>query len=299
MVWKGHFLSTSWGTGHDHLYLRLIIIMWFSVHKEEAPRQGSGAAKASCSVPFCERVRQIASGFSRKGCELAPLIAFVGCDGAGKSTVSEAILSWMRESRPTELCHLGIQSKTIGEALVKLPLVGQYIERMIALNSKRGNNAQEASNEGPTTLAAVAIYLLSLRRWYRYQKMMALRRKGIAVVADRYPQVAVPRMKIDGPGLASVPCHNAVIRFLARREKALYAYMTSYRPDIVIRLNVDLETAYARKPDHRYESLAIKIAAVPQLEYQGAPIADLDSREPLADVIAQAKQAIASRLADR
>lgn len=274
--------------------------MRFSIYKkEELPRQKFGAARTSCFVPFCESVRQVVSRLSGESRELAPLIAVVGCDGAGKSTVSDAIVSWMRESRPTEVCHLGIQSKTIGQALVKLPLVGRHIEHMIALNSKRGGNAQEIISQGPSTLAAVAIYLLSLRRWYRYQKMMVLRRKGISIVADRYPQVAVPKMKIDGPGLSAVPYRNAIVHFLARREKALYAYMTSYRPDLVIRLNVDLETAYARKPDHSYESLAIKIAAVPQLEYQGAFILDLDSREPLEDVIAKAKKAIASRLADR
>jgi len=259
--------------------------MWFSIHSSKS---------------LCERFSQIIPGCSRKHRQLGPLIAFVGCDGAGKSTVSEAILSWMRESQTTEACHLGIQSKTLGQSLVKLPLVGRYIERKIALHSTNGSSTKKSSQQdlGPTTLTAVATYLLSLRRWYRYQKMMALRCKGVAIVADRYPQVAVPKMKIDGPGLTGVPCRNAFIRFLARREKTLYAYMTSYRPDIVIRLNVDLETAYARKPDHQYESLAIKIAAVPQLEYQGAPIVDLDSKEPLKKVIAQAKQAITSCLAN-
>jgi thymidylate kinase len=230
---------------------------------------------------------------------LAPLIAFVGCDGAGKSTVSDAILSWMQASRMTESCHLGIQSKSLGEALVKLPLIGKKFERLIAANTPRGNPRQEQEGEGPTTLAAIAIFLLSLRRWRRYQKMMALRRNGVAIVADRFPQVAVPKMKIDGPGLAASKYRNGFIRFLAQREKALYSYMVSYRPDLVIRLNVDLETAFARKPDHRYESLALKIAQVPMLEYQGAPILDLDSREPLGDVIAQAKQAISSCMANR
>lgn len=51
--------------------------------------------------------------------KLAPLIAFVGCDGAGKSIVSDAVVTWMKESRDTQSCHLGIQSKSLGEALVK------------------------------------------------------------------------------------------------------------------------------------------------------------------------------------
>ncbi|AMB88083.1 nucleoside triphosphate hydrolase [Pseudomonas agarici] len=126
--------------------------------------------------------------------------------------------------------------------------------------------------------------------------MMVLRRRGIAVVADRFPQIAVASMKIDGPGLLKVKHRNGFVRFLAGCERLLYAYMVSYRPDLVIRLNVDLETAFARKPDHRYESLALKVASVPQLEYQGAPIVDLDSRLALEEVVAQAKAAVSLHL---
>ena len=228
--------------------------------------------------------------------KLAPLIAFVGCDGAGKSTVSDAVVTWMKESRDTQSCHLGIQSKSLGEALVKWPLVGPAIGRLIVANSARGNPSFRNGERGPSTLAAVAIFLLSVRRWRRYQKMMVLRRNGIAVVADRFPQITVANIKIDGPGLLKVKHRNEFVRFLAGCERTLYAYMISYRPDLVIRLNVDLETAFARKPDHRYESLALKIASVPQLEYQGAPILDLDSSLPLEEVIARVKAAVSLHL---
>ncbi|WP_277963996.1 nucleoside triphosphate hydrolase [Pseudomonas sp. RIT-To-2] len=232
---------------------------------------------------------------------LAPVIAFVGCDGAGKTTVSDAILAWMRESRPTESCHLGIQSKALGEKLVALPVVGGLFKRLIASNAPKPAAtvaALEQPPEPPRTLAAVAILGLSLRRWRRYQAMMALRRSGVAVIADRFPQIAVANMKIDGPGLTGVPHRNALVRGLAACERLLYCYMVSYRPDIVIRLNVDLDTAYRRKPDHRYVSLASKIALVPRLEYQGSPIIDLDSTRPLAEVIAQAKLEISACLAN-
>lgn len=233
---------------------------------------------------------------------LAPVIAFVGCDGAGKTTVSDAILAWMRESQPTESCHLGIQSKALGEKLMALPLVGRGFKRLIASNTPQKAESVAAINrppEAPRTLAALAILGLSIRRWRRYQNMMALRRSGVAVIADRFPQIAVANMKIDGPGLAGVPHRNALVRCLAAWERLLYCYMVSYRPDVVIRLNVDLETAYQRKPDHRYVSLATKIALVPQLEYQGSPIIDLDSTRPLAEVIAQAKREITARLDQR
>jgi thymidylate kinase len=231
--------------------------------------------------------------------ELAPLIAFVGCDGAGKSTVSEAVLGWMQETRRTQSCHLGIQSKALGEAMMKWPLVGTSIGRLIARHAPRDKPSPKQNAEGPGTLAAFAMFLLSVRRWRRYRHMMALRRNGVAVIADRFPQIAVPNLKVDGPGLAGVHQRNGFVRFLARREKALYAHMTRHRPDLVIRLNVDIETAFARKPDHRYESLVMKIAHVSKLEYQGAPILDLDSRLPLSEVIAQAKAAVARSLTQR
>jgi len=233
---------------------------------------------------------------------LAPVIAFVGCDGAGKTTVSDAILAWMRESGRTESCHLGIQSKALGEKLVALPIIGGLLKRVIASNTPPAvvpAKAARGSVKAPSTLAAAAIFLLSIRRWRRYQNMMNLRRQGVAVIADRFPQIAVSNMKIDGPGLSGVPHRNALVRWLAQCERLLYCYMVSYRPDVVIRLNVDLETAYKRKPDHRYASLATKIALVPQLEYQGSVIIDLDSTQPLDDVIARAKQAISAQLLQR
>jgi hypothetical protein len=50
-------------------------------------------------------------------------------------------------------------------------------------------------------------------------------------------------------------------------------------PALVIRLNVDAETAHARKPDHKLASLREKIAGWPHLRFNGAHILDLDARE--------------------
>src|SRR3546814_8386178 len=75
--------------------------------------------------------------------------------------------------------------------------------------------------------------------------------------------------------------------------------MTSYRPDLVIRLNVDLNTACARKPDHDRESLARKIASTPLLLFNGAHIVDIDANQPLAEVLALSMEAVATVLAVR
>ena len=215
---------------------------------------------------------------------LAPLIAIVGSDGSGKSTVGEILLAWMRETRPTELHHLGKQTGNIGRAIARWPLVGGRLDKTIA---KKAGGARDPG--GPGAFTAAIIYAFSMRRVHRFKRMLAHRRRGIAIIADRFPQTAVPG-PMDGLGLAGAT--RGLPRLLGRRERAHYDWMEQFRPELVIRLNVDLATALARKPDHRPSSLQTKVADVPRLTFNGAPILDLDSTKPLDQVIEQAKAAI-------
>jgi hypothetical protein len=75
--------------------------------------------------------------------------------------------------------------------------------------------------------------------------------------------------------------------------------MTSYRPNLVIRLNVDLDTACARKPDHVRRKLQKKIEVVPLLKFNGAPIVEIDSIQPLEQVLAEAREAVTCFLTQR
>ena len=228
------------------------------------------------------------------GDNLGPLIAIVGSDGSGKSTVGEALLAWLRESREVEMCHLGKQTGNVGRWLRKLPLVGAGVDRQLL---KKADSVRE--DRGPDALSALVIYHLSMRRVRRFRRMMAIRRTGVTILADRYPQTAVPSPKMDGTHFNAGNPRSRLARILGRRERVLYDWMASYPPDLVIRLNVDLATAFARKPDHRYASLAAKIEQVPLLAYNGAPILDIDSTQPLAAVLQQAKVGVARALAMR
>ena len=218
---------------------------------------------------------------------LAPLIAIVGTDGSGKSTVADALLAWMREQRPSALHHLGKQTGHIGRAIAQWPLVGRRLDRTIVRKAGVAPNSK-----GPDTLGAIVIFAFSMRRVRRFRRMLADRRRGIAILADRFPQTAVPG-PMDGLGLSRA-APTGLPRLLARRERAHYEWMEQYKPDLVLRLNVDLATALARKPDHRPSSLETKINDVPRLTFNGAPIVDLDATLPLAEVLAQAKAAIAT-----
>ena len=227
---------------------------------------------------------------------LAPLIAIIGCDGSGKSTVSEEILNWVQGYGPAVAAHLGKQSGNIGRAIAQLPMIGSLLDKFIA--RKTDSTRAQREKKTPGLLVALIIYAFSIRRLRRFKRMMAQRHQGLIIVTDRYPQLEFPGA-YDGTGLSVTAPGNWFVRWLARRERVLYDWMTSYRPDLVIRLNVDLDTACARKPDHRRELLRDKVAITPQLTFNGAPIVEIDSTQPLAQVLAEAKAAVAKTLAER
>lgn len=221
---------------------------------------------------------------------MAPLIAIVGSDGSGKSTVGEHLLAWLRESRPTELRHLGKQTGNIGRAIAKWPIIGRKLDKAITVKAGKAQDPK-----GPGAFTALVIYLFSMRRVRRFRRMLAIRRRGVTILADRFPQVEVPG-PMDGLGLSKVARNGSLAHVLAHRERRHYEWMAGYRPTLVLRLTVDLATAFARKPDHRYASLKTKIEHVAQLSFGGAPIVDIDATQPLDEVLRQAKQAIAAAL---
>jgi thymidylate kinase len=228
---------------------------------------------------------------------MAPLIAIIGCDGSGKSTVCAHVLDWISRYGPAGTVHLGKQSGNVARALGRLPLVGAAMDRLIRRKVDGVNDRIKADMQ-PGVLAALVISIFTLRRWLRFKRMLALRHRGLIVVTDRFPQVGIPGA-YDGPGFPATPRGSRLVLRLARREQAIFEWMASYRPDVVLRLNVDLDTACARKPDHRRDALRRKIAVTPFLTYNGAPIVDIDTTQPLADVLAQAEAAVAQVMAER
>lgn len=70
--------------------------------------------------------------------------------------------------------------------------------------------------------------------------------------------------------------------------------MAVYRPALIIRLDIDVDTAFSRKPDHSYEELKDKISAMVRLQYNGARIIELDARAPYDEVLSNALNAISA-----
>ena len=217
------------------------------------------------------------------------VIAITGCDGSGKSTLAASLFNHLSSQEPTELLYLGQSSGRIGEWISELPVIGAPFGRYLRSKAER---VHERSSAPPGNMAALVIFLLSCWRAYKFRRMLSKSRQGKLLITDRYPQAEVAGFRFDGPQLAKTTGGNNWVRKLCHLEKKLYHWMASYPPLLLIRLDIDAQTAFSRKPDHALSALQEKIAVIPHLTFNGAHILDLDGREPAKKILGESLRVI-------
>jgi len=217
------------------------------------------------------------------------VVAIIGCDGAGKTTLTKDLLVTLRKRGPTELRYMGLVSGETGDKIKALPVIGVALEAFLARKVRR---AQDMKQKVPGLFSAIVMYLFSKWRVGMLGRLRKLAATGVLVIADRFPQAEVPGFHYDGPGISAERTQNRLIQNLARREQHLYEQMALHRPSLVIRLMLDAETAHARKPDHPIEELRDKIEVMPRIMFNGAQLCEIDARKPYEEVLAAALQAI-------
>ncbi|WP_420877958.1 hypothetical protein [Rosenbergiella australiborealis] len=217
------------------------------------------------------------------------MVAIVGCDGSGKSTITADLIKEMQKIRQTERRYLGLISGEDGDKIKKLPIIGVWLERRLA---KKSEKTQSMRSEAPPLWAAVIMYALSCWRASNFHKAKALAESGVLVIADRYPQAEISGFHYDGPGIGVERVKGWLLKEMASKEVIIYQKLANYCPELIIRLDIDVDTAFARKPDHSYQELSDKIGVMSQLKYNGATILDLDSRKPYDEVLASALAAV-------
>jgi len=216
---------------------------------------------------------------------LAPLVAIIGPDGAGKTTAAQYLCSVIPNS---QYAYLGLGSGALGLKIQRWPVLGPIVARYLGAKAQRARTPGERI-PGPFT--AAVIYGFARLRMRRFLAMLAVRESGRLVICDRYPQAKIAGLN-DGPGLSAARASGWLTSWLARRERELYTEMAQIPPTLVIRLNVDARTAWLRKPDHDLALIERKVAATAALTFAGARVVEVDARLPQARVHAICLQLI-------
>jgi thymidylate kinase len=224
-------------------------------------------------------------------------IALLGVDGAGKSTLTAALASWLSREIAVVTTYGGS-----GKGSASLPR--RLMQGLAAWRRRWTRGAGRARPEAPTPATvrreaepslARLMWILALARERRRRAREARRARGrgMVVLSDRLPQSQYPGWN-DGPRLTAwLTAASPLKRAAARREQESFALVDLTPPDLVFKLRVSPEVAARRKPETPPAQLRTGLELLGRVQFPPTTrVVDLDAEQPLADMILEAKRAV-------
>lgn len=219
------------------------------------------------------------------------IIAILGADGSGKSTVKSEIVRCLSQKLDVLPIYLGSGDGTA--SWMRMPLIWLTKSAKKAKKSSASSKASEFKKPKSKLSQLVkvlwAITLVYEKRDKLKQAQIA-RERGMIVVSDRYPQIQFLGFN-DGALLSG---SESIPRSLQQWEFNHYRFMAEKMPpDLVIKLNVTPEVALNRKPESPADIVCQKVNAIQALQFSPPTIVvDIDATQSLEQVILEVKQAI-------
>lgn len=225
------------------------------------------------------------------------ILAVLGPDGAGKSSLLSAIRPWL--GRKVDVLPIYFGSGDGRSSLLRLPLkltvslVRKFAGTRVLGRRASDGTAAASGGRGQRLRALLTIpwaLVLGHEKRTKLHKARRARNRGVIVVCDRFPQNQVVAFS-DGPLLAAWLDHPmALPRWLARVEALAYAEANASPPDIVVKLLISAETAARRKPGMNLDDLRRRVAAIKSLRFSpGTRVIEIDAEAPFQDVLLQLK----------
>ena len=162
----------------------------------------------------------------------APLIAFMGMDGAGKSTLTAESIQVLNENRiSSELVYTGRGRRNI----IPIQKVGKWYKNKEKNEGKKSSNQKISLKKKITYTLSSPIFTLDLILRY-FIKILPKRKSKDIVITDRYAT--------DILLMKNVPMWLKKI-----------LYFTIPKPTKIIYLYNDIDVLHIRKPNHPYDDL--------------------------------------------
>lgn len=210
-------------------------------------------------------------------------IAFLGQDGAGKSTVTADIEEWLRWKLDATKFYLGS---------------GEHF--------KPWEKKLQAKMKNTTVYIKPIRAFLLLRTYIKLSKSVynTIRRanlyssKGGVALFDRYPQILYSGIN-DGPKVKSVfsdRVNNRLLKFVveyfSRKEEKNLSKAVEYNPDIVIKLLLPPEESLKRKPEEDPIMVMRKHEIVKSIDFKFSKVYEIDATQKYEDELLQIKEII-------
>jgi len=224
------------------------------------------------------------------------MVAFVGGDGAGKSTAVDEISRWLANDLRSSSFHLGkprrgavsTTAQAAWEMASRLRSTDVSGEQMLAASSPD----EEAGFRATARL--VWEYMTARDRYRDYVRARRAASNGSLVVCDRFPLPQITLM--DGAaGTKMLDADGRLVSLLAARERHYYARIAY--PDVLIVLRVDPDMAVQRKAGEEDEAFVRpRSEEIWRLDWSGTPAIVIDAGRPKEDVHREIKSIIWAEL---
>lgn len=225
-------------------------------------------------------------------------VAFIGTDGAGKSTCVKQVAKWLGWRVNVHVLYMGTTHPSLETKILRMLSAGGHgllagFRRLLGGKNPITRSAQWLAD----VLTDSRLLAEGQDRYNRYvagQRKMA---QGAVVIFDRYPleAVSIDGRSMDGPRIAaSRPVEGGLRTSLAQAEQNLYEKIRP--PDHILVLRVSPEVSLARKPEHRPERIEAKAQALADFARDGLNVTEINAEQPLDQVLLQIKSAIWSWL---
>ena len=209
-------------------------------------------------------------------------VAFLGQDGAGKTTVTRDIIKWWNWKLDVRYIYLGSGDNYTSikkKLLRKIPSSGplKYLRSYLSLSDSKDRG----------------------KRAYKNVKMAEkYASKGGLVIYDRYPQMEYEGI-CDGPKIRKRLQSNSsnqvfykLFSPLANKEEKYIRKIVSYHPDIVFKLILSPEESMRRKPHENYEDVKVKHEIIKSLSFENSEVYTIDATMPYEEELVLIKSKI-------
>jgi thymidylate kinase len=224
------------------------------------------------------------------------LIAIVGGDGAGKTTVVNEVYNWLSNDFNVHRFHMGKPRWSLITILIRSVLkIGRLLGFFPFMRS-------EIIYTNDPTLLVFPGYPWLIReictardRYLTYKKARRLATNGKLVILDRFPLSQIKFM--DGPQVArmtaSIP-KKILVKKLIDLENSYYERISL--PDLIILLRADPKIAIQRKKDESEEDVRSRSTEVWEIDWQETLAIVVNANHSKEEVLLEVKELIWPRL---
>lgn len=194
-------------------------------------------------------------------------IAFIGQDGAGKSTISKEIEKWLSWKLDVKSFYMGS-----GEHY-------QPWEKRVRNKSQGRKDVVSSMIRHFLTISMILSYSRKMKRSVSWAQNYM--NKGGIVIYDRFPQSQYPGIN-DGPKIrykymSNLKKRSCILSFFSNIEERNIRQVASYSPNVVFKLRLPIEESLKRKPDEDRLVIEKKNVIIADLTFEGAAVYQIDA----------------------